>query len=125
MSRRLNKLDRLTAIVELYDNLAFGEASSAVTELAEALEEAESYRESAMQSADAAIGMHEERQWDERDNEVSSANDETENLITRLEDMRDLFNQAVEQMEAVFRSIEDEPVVTEALREHFGYFEVV
>jgi chromosome segregation ATPase len=125
VSRRLNKLDRLTAIVEIYDGLEFGVASEAVTELAEALSEAESYRESAMQSADAAVGMHEERQWEERDDEISSANDETENLITRLEDLRDLFERATEEVEAVLKTIETEPEVTETLREHFGHFEAV
>jgi flagellar biosynthesis/type III secretory pathway chaperone len=117
----MSKLDRMHAIIAVFDDFDPDEAIEAVSALMEALQEVHDAREEALQAAAEALDYHEGREWDARNDSITNAINANETMLSNLEHLGDLLNMATDHVEGFLTSADGKG---EAIRDHLDHLDV-
>jgi uncharacterized phage infection (PIP) family protein YhgE len=86
---RMSKLDRMAQIESTMGEFSFDDYVSIFEDLAGAAQNAQDAIEAIVQSAQTAVGHHEEREWEERNEALSELPDHLAELESALDTLDD------------------------------------
>lgn len=87
---RLSKLDRMSEIQAVIEDVDLTDAQSRLEEFAQAAQVAVEAMENVVQSAQTAAEAHEEREWESRNDALSEIPDQLEVFAEAIEELENL-----------------------------------